>query len=352
MSKSFVIGNRVIDNDNPPYIIAECGINHNGDIDIAKKMVSVAKEVGADAVKFQTFNADEFIQDKELKYTYTSQGEKITESMYDMFKRYEFSYEEWNEIKLYCDKQQITFLSTPQNESDLKLLMELDIQAIKIGSDDFVNIPLIRKYASYNLPLLLSCGMANKNEIDTSLKEAGLLKNKPIVLFLCTSEYPTPEQDVNILKLKTLSSLYPEVTLGFSDHTVGVEAAVLAVACGARVYEKHFTLDNNFPGPDHWFSENPEGLKNWIDSINKSYKMLGSEYLKPTEKEEEMRILAHRSITAIEDINVGDLFTEYNLGMRRPGDGIPSSEWDNVIGKKALKYIKKNTQIKEEDYLG
>ncbi len=345
------INKRLIGQNCEPFIIAEAGINHNGDLDLAKKMVLTAKAAGADAVKFQTFHAEEFIQDATTTYTYTSQGKEVTESMLEMFKRNEFSVSEWKEIKSFCDEHDILFLSTPQNVSDLMILLEVGVPAIKIGSDDFVNIPLVKRYASEGMPMMLSCGMANSDEIQRTIESIKEKNNNPIVLFLCTSQYPTPPEDVNIRKLNSLHGLYPDLILGLSDHTQGEEAAIMAVALGATVFEKHFTLDHDLPGPDQWFSSNPNELKKWINSIRTAYKMLGTSDLKPTDKEMEMRELAHRSITAIEDIEVGDIFTDSNLGMRRPGNGMPAYEWDNILGKKAKHSIKKGVQLTQEDIL-
>lgn len=332
-----------------PFIIAEAGINHNGDIELAKKMVLAAKEANADAIKFQTFYAKDFIQDRSVMYTYKSQGKEITEPIIDMFERSEFTSEEWKEIKRFCDKEQMMFLSTPGNVSDLEMLLSLDIKAIKIGSDDFVNIPLIRRYASENIPLLLSCGMANEEEIDLSLKNAGYNRGKEMCLLLCTSEYPTPPQDVNIRKLNTLHKKYPDLVLGLSDHTQGSTAAIMAVACGASIFEKHFTLDHNLPGSDHWFSEDPNGLKAWVRNIREAYCMLGSARLEPTDKEKKMRNEAHRSITTLCKIEKGEIFTEKNLCMRRPGTGMSGCEWDRVIGKKAKRTLAMDVQIAETD---
>lgn len=349
MSRGIKIKNKKVGQHCEPFIIAEAGINHNGDIELAKKMVIAAKEAGADAVKFQTFHADEFIQDESTTYTYKSQGKEVTESMLSMFRRCEFNEEEWKEIKRFCDKQEMIFLSTPQNISDLKILLKQKISAIKVGSDDFVNIPLIKRYAEENLPLLLSCGMANGKEIEQSMNAAGVYDGRPIVLFLCTSEYPTPPEDVNIAKLKTMSERYPQIVLGFSDHTCGNEAAIMAVAMGARVFEKHFTLSHELPGPDHWFSEEPQSLAEWVKSIRKSYCMVGNSVLEPTEKEMEMRKLCHRSITTTSKISAGEIFTESNVAMRRPGTGIPASEWDTVIGKRAVRDIACGEQIRWGD---
>lgn len=347
--KTISIDGKKIGEDYPPFIIAEAGINHNGDINLAKKMILEAKKAGVDAIKFQTFYAKDFIRDRTVTYTYKSNGVEVTEPIIDMFERCEFTADQWKELKEFCDEEKILFLSTPGNVSDLELLMSIDVKAVKVGSDDFVNIPLIRRYAKEQVPLLLSCGMATEDEIDLTLKTAGLYENKELCLFLCTSEYPTPPEDVNIRKLLTLHEKYPELILGLSDHTIGSVAAVMAVAYGAKIFEKHFTLDHNFPGPDHWFSEEPDGLKKWVSDIRTADRMLGDKKLKPTKQEAIGREEFHRSITTVCDIQEGEIFTEENLCMRRPGNGMPGRMWDSVIGKKAGRLIKKNSQLTLED---
>ena len=344
------INGKVIGAGYEPFIIAEAGINHNGDLELAKKMILAAKDAKVDAVKFQTFYAKDFIQDRTLMYTYKSQGKEITEPIIDMFERSEFSKEEWIEIKNFCDANEILFLSTPGNVSDLELLMDIGVKAVKVGSDDFVNIPLIRRYAKEDIPLLLSCGMATEEEIDLTLKNAGLDAGKDMCLFLCTSQYPTPPKDVNIRKFKTLQKKYPNLIVGLSDHTEGSTAAIMAVACGASIFEKHFTLDHNLPGPDHWFSETPGSLEKWVRDIREAYTMMGSPELKPTDVELKNRVEYHRSITAACDITAGDIITEDSLCMRRPGDSLPASKWDEVVGSKATRNIKKNEQLKAGDY--
>lgn len=343
------INGRIIGNGNKPFIIAEAGINHNGNLDLAREMVMAAKEAGVDAVKFQTFYTKDFIQDKTLMYTYQSQGKEVTEPMIDMFERSEFTREQWKILKEFCDTEKILFLSTPGNVSDLEFLLSIDVKAVKVGSDDFVNIPLIRRYASEDVPLLLSCGMATEDEIDLTLKAAGIFNGKELCLFLCTSQYPTPPEDVNILKLNTLKKKYPDLVVGLSDHTRGSTAAIMAVACGACIFEKHFTMNNHLPGPDHWFSETPEGLKKWVSDIWEAYSMLGSEVLQPTMAEMKIRSEYHRSITTVCNINIGEVFTENNLCMKRPGDGLPASKWDEIIGKRAKRQIKGNVQLAIED---
>ena len=253
----FKLNNQLIGHGCQPFIIAEAGINHNGEIKNALEMVDVAKDAGANAIKFQTFEASGIVTDLSLTYTYKSQGKEITESMFEMFKRCELSKAEWIEIKQKCDESNISFLSTPENRSDLDLLLELGIPAIKVGSDDFTNIPLLKDYSTTRLPLIISCGMSNLSEIQQTLKEIGSLENYPTILMLTTSEYPTIPSNVNLLKLRTLSESFPNIPLGYSDHTQGTLASSLAVGLGATVFEKHFTLSKEFPGPDHWFSSDP-----------------------------------------------------------------------------------------------
>ena len=345
------LDDHLIGHDCQPFIIAEAGINHNGEIENALKMVDVAKAADADAIKFQTFEASGIVVNSSLTYTYKSQGKEITESMFEMFKRCEFSKTEWIKIKQKCDETEILFLSTPENRSDLDLLLELGIPAIKIGSDDFTNIPLLKDYSSTGLPLIISCGMANLNEIHQTLNAIGSLEKYPTILMFTTSEYPTIPMNVNLLKLKTLAKSFPKIPLGYSDHTQGILASSLAVAFGAKVFEKHFTIDKNLPGPDHWFSADPEGLKNWVDSIRTAATMLGSEEVKATEKEEKTKILARRSIVALSDIKQSESFNQNNIGLRRPGNGLPAIMIEEIFGKKSAKKISKGDLLKIGDFI-
>lgn len=344
------IGSRTVGPGHPPFVIAEVGINHNGSLDLALQMIQVAKDAGADAVKFQTFRAAEFVADRDQLFTYRSQGKTVTEPMFDMFQRYELSLDDWQALRRHCDSVGITFLSTPQNRSDLDVLLGLGVSAIKVGSDDFVNLPLLRDYAKTGLPLILSCGMADLAEVWQSLEAVGALDGYPVVLLLCTSQYPTPPGDVNMLKLKTLAGTFPSLTLGFSDHTQGPLASSLAVAMGACVLEKHFTLDHDLPGPDHWFSEDPAGLRQWIDSIRTAYAMMGSPLVRPTPAEREMRTLARRSVVVTQEIQAGETLDAHNLGLRRPGNGLPPSAFDLVLGKCATTRLEKGHLLQLGDF--
>lgn len=344
-NRPFSIAGRSIGPDDPPFCIAEVGINHNGDLALAKRMIEVAKEAGADAVKFQTFTAEEFCGDPKQPFTYRSQGNSVTESMLAMFKRHEFSPEQWRDIKTHSDFVGITFFSTPQNQPDLDLLISIGVPAIKVGSDDFNNLPLLRSYAAANLPLILSCGMSDLAEVHQALDTVGWFEGYPLALLLCTSQYPTPPEDVNIAKLTTLQYAFPGLLVGFSDHTQGPLAAALAVARGARIFEKHFTMDHDLPGPDHWFSDEPQDLANWITTIHGANVLLGSPFVRPTQAEQSMRVVARRSIVALRDIFAGEKLDEHSLGLRRPGGGLPPAVFDQVIGLTAGRDISRGERI-------
>ncbi|HET7086169.1 MAG TPA: N-acetylneuraminate synthase family protein [Rhizomicrobium sp.] len=343
------IAGRPIGTAHAPFIIAEAGINHNGERQKAFAMIHAAKAAGADAVKFQTFKAAEFCGDPNQMFTYKSQGKDVTESMLAMFTRYELSREDWFVIRAECDRAGIVFMSTPQNRGDLDLLLEIGIPAVKIGSDDFTNLPLLKSYAQTKLPIIMSCGMADLGEVYRSLEAVGALDGYPVVLLLCTSQYPTPPVDANLRKLSTLRAAFPALTLGFSDHTQGPLASSLATALGAAVFEKHFTLDHDLPGPDHWFSETPDTLREWVTAIRTAHVMLGSPVVRPTAAERDMRVLARRSITAARDIRRGDICTEDNIGLRRPGNGLAPGLLDYVLGGKAVRDIKSGELLKFGD---
>lgn len=339
------INHNQLKNYGKPFIVAEAGINHNGELLKAFKMIEVAKQSGANAVKFQTFKAEEFCSNKNQTFTYQSQGKKITESMLEMFKRHEFNSSEWLKIKQKCDTENILFLSTPQNRTDLDLLLKLGLPAIKVGSDDFTNLPLLEDYATTKLPIIVSCGMSDLAEVYQALDSIGTFDGYPTILLLCTSQYPTPPEDVNLLKLKTLANAFPDLVLGFSDHTQGSLASSLAVSFGAVFFEKHFTLDNNLAGPDHCFSENPDNLKKWVNAIHQSYKMMGSSIIRPTIKEKAMRVLARRSVVTIKDIKKGEKLTKMNIGLRRSGKGLPPTLLKDLLGKTSNQHLRQGHSL-------
>ena len=341
------IGGRRIGAEAPPFVVAEVGINHNGDPARALEMIRVAKAAGADAVKFQTFVADELVGDPDLTYTYRSQGVEVTESMLAMFRRHQLPRSAWHGLAAACRSEGIVFLSTPQNMGDLELLLELEVPAVKVGSDDFTNLPLLRAYAARGLPLILSCGMADLGEAYAALETVGALDGYPTVLLLCTSQYPTPPADVHIRKLDSLAAAFPDVVLGFSDHTTGAVAAVLAVAKGARVFEKHFTLAHDLPGPDHWFSEDPDGLRAWIAAIRTADAMLGRTLVRPTATERRQRAEFRRVMVAARDLREGEVMNADAIVMRRieGGGGLAPALLEAVLGRRASRDYRRGEPI-------
>ena len=351
MANPFKIGRYTISNGEIPFIVAETGLNHNGSLDTAIKMIEVAKECGVDAVKFQTYKTSEFIANKSQSYTYQSHGREITESTHDLFARCELPKDAWKKIKKKCDELEIVFFSSPQNYSDLQVLLEVGVPAVKVGSDDLTNLPMLRNYTSAGLPLLLSCGMADMADVHKALEAVGWFNRYPTAVLLCTSEYPTQPIDVNIQKLETLKSAFPGLVIGFSDHTEGFIAASLAVAYGACIFEKHFTLDHTLYGPDHWFSADPKELREWTSAIRTAHAMIGSPIIMPTDAERTMRSIARRSITAIKDIVQGETFDDSSIGMRRPGNGLPPEMLSSILGRTATKNIAAGTTLSLGDFI-
>lgn len=349
MNSAIKIGKREIGPMSEPYIIAEVGINHNGNLKTALAMIDVAKSSGADAVKFQTFKAEEFCSDPEQQFSYFSEGKEVTESMLTMFKRMELDTGDWFKIKEYADKSGIEFFSTPQNYSDLELLLPLGVETIKVGSDDLTNLPLISSYAKTELPLILSSGMADISEVHRALVAAGWFEGKPVAMLVCTSQYPTPSTDVNIQRVSTLKAAFPNLVVGFSDHSQGNEAAIMATALGAKIFEKHFTLSHDAKGPDHWFSLEPLELNSWVKAIRDAHTMLGSGIITPTQQELKMRELARRSIAAIMDIQEGEVLSEQNIGMRRPGTGLAPEFLSIINGRLSNRRILKGELIDLRD---
>ena len=344
------IANREMGKNCPCFIVAEAGINHNGDLETAKNMIDVAKECGVDAIKFQTFKAKEFVSDKNETYTYVSRGRSRTESMFEMFQRYEFASEEFKELSRYCHEKSIIFFSSPQNISDLELLLKIGIPAIKVGSDDLTNIPLLENYASRKLPVIISTGMSYLHEVAESVTAIEKITDE-IVILLCVSSYPADFLEVNLNRIHTLKTAFPGKIVGYSDHTLGISTAIGAVTLGANVIEKHFTMDRNLPGPDHHFSADPEELCMLVREIRNIEAALGSSDLKPSLKEEEMRLLCRRSAVASNDIRKGAIINESDIAIKRPGSGIPPKNLNYIIGRKAKQIIKKDMPISIVDLI-
>ena len=320
------------------FIIAEAGVNHNGSIEIAKKLIDVAAEAGADAVKFQTFKADKLVSKTAQKAEYQKQTTDASESQYAMIKKLELDEEAHHELIEHCRLRNIRFLSTPFDLESISLLDSLGMEIFKIPSGEITNLPYLRKIGSLNKQVVLSTGMADLAEVEDALNVltgAGTPKEK-ITILHATTEYPCPLDEVNLRAMETIRSAF-DVAVGYSDHTKGIEIPIAAAAMGASVIEKHFTLDRMMEGPDHKASLEPDELISMVRAIRNIEKALGDGIKRPTPSEAKNLSVARKSIVAAADIREGELFTETNLTVKRPGNGISPMRWDAVIGTPARK---------------
>ena len=340
MRKFEISGRRVGENE-PVFIVAEIGINHNGSVRRAKEMADKAFSSGADAVKFQTFRADSFISDPKAVYTYRSRGKKVTEPMLEMFGRLEFKRDEWKELLSYCSQRRIPFFSTPQDKEDLDFLMSITgLSAIKVGSDDLTNTELLSYYASKNKPVILSAGMAYRDEIRRAVRAVRKTGNDRLAVLHCVSSYPADAGEINMRKMRRIKDELGVIT-GFSDHTAGFEAALVATAMGASIVEKHFTLDRSLEGPDHWFSADPAEFALMTRKIRLAEKMMGRPDAGPSRKEMSMRRIARRSIVAAADLEKGRRLKKSDLVYKRPGTGLAPYRAGELTGKTVKTKIRK-----------
>ncbi len=314
------------------FIIAEAGVNHNGDINLAKKLIDVAVEAGVDAVKFQTWKTELLVTKEANQAEYQTENTGINESQFDMLKRLELSYDEFRELKNYCDIKNIMFLSTPDEFESANFLCELQ-EIFKIGSGEVTNLPYLRYIGKLKKKVILSTGMADICEIGDALDvlvAAGTNKENITVLHANTM-YPTPMEDVNLRAMQTIGNTF-NVAYGYSDHTLGIEVDIAAVGQGATVIEKHFTLDKTMEGPDHKASLEPDELKAMVKAIRNIELALGSSVKKPSKSEKPNMQVARKSIVASCTIQKGEKFSEDNLAVKRPGNGINPMRWDEIIG--------------------
>lgn len=328
------------------FIIAEAGVNHNGNIEIAKRLIEIASEAGADAVKFQTFKTENCITSYAPKANYQIQTTGQSENQYEMVKKLELDIKSHRILMDYCKQKNIMFLSTAFDLDSVDLLDELGLEIFKIPSGEITNLPYLRKIAKLNKKIILSTGMANLGEIENAvniLVENGTKREKITVLH-CNTEYPTPICDVNLKAMLTIKEAF-KVPVGYSDHTLGINIPLAAVTMGAEVIEKHITLDKNMDGPDHRASLEPHELKEMVVAIREIEKALGDGIKKTMKSEEDNKLLGRKSIVAITPIKKGEILSEVNLGVKRPGNGISPMEWDRVIGSKAIRDFQIDEQI-------
>ena len=331
---------------NSVFIIAEAGVNHNGSLEMALQLVDVAADAGADAVKFQTFTADALVSKTAQKADYQKQTTNADESQYAMLKRLELSKEDHLAIIKRCQTRQIQFLSTPFDLSSIALLHTLGMTTYKVPSGELTNLPYLRQVATVAQQVILSTGMANLAEVEGALQvllATGLRRDQVIILH-ATTEYPCPIDEVNLTAMLTLKHAF-SVVVGYSDHTKGIEIPVAAVAMGAKVIEKHFTLDKNLPGPDHKASLEPQELKAMVSAIRNIEMALGDGIKRPSLSEQKNMTVARKSLVASRLIKKGELLTPDNMTVKRPGTGISPMRWDDVMGRTACKDFMVDEQI-------
>lgn len=349
MNKIITIKGKKVGYNQKCYIIAEAGVNHNGRLDLALKMVDVAKEAGVDAVKFQTFKSEGVMTKNVPMAEYQKKNTGKFQSMLDMARRLELKYDDFIKIKKYCDKKGITFLSTPHSYDAIDFLNGL-VSAFKFGSGDLTNLPALQHAAKFKKPIILGTGMANMAEVKEAIKCVKKAGNNKIIALHCTTNYPCPFEEVNLRVIQTMMEEL-DVLIGYSDHTLGIEVPIMAVGLGVCMIEKHFTLDRNMAGPDHKASLEPDELRKMVEAIRNAEKALGGAVKKPTKNEEKMKKVVRKSIVALEDIKKNDTFFRQNTGIKRPGTGLQPKHYFSILGKKAKRNIKKDALVKKGDYI-
>ena len=326
------------------FIIAEAGVNHNGSIELAKRLIDKAAEAGADAVKFQSFKAENLVTKtaKKAEYQETTTGK--AENQFQMIKKLELDYEKHGELMNYCQEKGIMFLSSPFDLESIDLLHKLELEIFKIPSGEITNLPYLRKIGKLKKKVILSTGMSTLGDIEQALDILRENGTDDITVLHCNTEYPTPMKDVNLNAMNTIRDAF-KVEVGYSDHTLGIEIPIAAVALGATIIEKHFTLDKTMEGPDHRASLEPNELKAMVTAIRNIENAMGDGVKELTESESKNIKIARKSIVASKNIKKGEIFTEENLGIKRPGDGISPMSWDQVIGKIAKQDFKEDEKI-------
>lgn len=338
------LGAHKIGTGHPVFVIAEAGVNHNGDVELARRMVDLAVEAGADAVKFQTFSADRLVTKGAAKAEYQKQTTGSGGSQYSMLRQLELTAAEHRQLLVHAHSRDITFLSTPFDPASADLLIELDVAAIKIGSGDLTNLPLLEHIARHGKPIILSTGMAYLGEVEDAVRCIQLQGNTPLVLLHCVSSYPASVTDINLASMRTLEQAFG-LPVGYSDHTPGITAPIAAVALGACVIEKHFTLNRLLPGPDQRLSLEPDEFSAMVQAIRDTQKALGDGIKRPAPGEEDVARVARKSIVSQVDIPAGTAITGDMLAIKRPGTGISPRDIAKVVGRVTRTTIMADTVI-------
>jgi N,N'-diacetyllegionaminate synthase len=343
------VGTRLVGENQPCVLVAEVGINHNGDINLAHRSIDAAADAGADAVKFQNYRTEDFLSDRSLTHEYVSQGRKVVESQYDMFKRCELFPDQLRELREHCDRRGVFFLSTPTSESGIRDLLDAGASLLKNGSDYLAHLPMIRAMAQSGLPTVISTGMAEAVDIEDAVDAFRGAGGKDLILLHCTSSYPTPPEDVHLRKICTLARGF-DCPVGLSDHTEGTVAAIGSVALGACMIEKHFTVDRSLPGPDHRFSADPAEFCLLVDSVRKMERSLGSPELGPAASEKLGRRDYRLSCVAARELIAGHHLAASDIAFRRPGSGFPPKERDRLIARELVRDVPPGHIFSPEDF--
>jgi len=343
-NKSIYVSEKKISDDSPTFIIAEAGVNHGGDMNVAKQLIDLASDAGADAVKFQTFKAEHLILNNVKKAPYQEKTTDSTESQFDMLKNLEVSKEQNIELKKYCNEKEIIFLTTPFDEESLIELDELDLPAYKIASTDTTNLPFLEKIAKKGKPIFFSTGMSYLSEVQMALETMSKY-NKDIILLQCTANYPLQDHEANLSVINTYKKHF-DILIGYSDHTVGVGAAVFSIPMGAKVVEKHFTLDKSLEGPDHDASLSPLELREFVKMVKKVDAFMGESIKRPNLSESKTRKSLQKCLVAKCKIDKGEILNSNNLIAKRTGgEGISPMYYNDILGKIANKNFDKDEII-------
>lgn len=338
------IGNKIIGDGNPAFIIAEAGVNHNGDINIAKELIDKAVIAKVDAIKFQTFNTEKLVTGYAEMANYQKDNIGRVDSQFNMLKKLELTHENFKDLKEYCKHKEIMFLSTPFDFESADFLASIDMEAYKISSGDLTNIPLLRHIAKYNKPIILSSGMATLSDIEDAISAINHCGNLQVAVLHCTSNYPAKLENVNLNAMGTIKNAF-KVVSGYSDHTKGITIAIAAATMGANIIEKHFTIDKTMEGPDHKASLSPLELSDMVQAIRDVEMALGTGIKRYNSSEVDTMKAARKSIVAARDIQKGDTVNLVDLDYKRPGTGLSPKHYIDIVGKKINRDIKMDEQI-------
>ncbi len=343
-----LIGARKVGPGCPSYIVAEIGINHNGDMALAREMIVAARDAGADAVKFQSYRTEDFVPGRDATYTYVSQGREVTESQFDMFKRYELSDDDVASLHAFASEAGVDFHATPTSEAGVNLLRDLGVGVLKNGSDFLSHLPLIKAMAETGLPTVISTGMADAEDITAAVEAFRSGGSDKLILLHCVSSYPTPPAEVNLRRMQTLAETYG-CLVGFSDHSEGSFASALAPALGGCWIEKHFTLSRDLPGPDHRFSSDPAEFAELVANVRMAETLLGSPALGATGIEDRPKTDFRLSCAAARDLPAGHVVESGDVAFFRPGDGIPPIMVGRIVGTVLKKAVARGDQFRPDE---